>query len=114
LKLGIQRPNIEKILLNWCNLRKANPKIQPPSQTLFMPLLPGGIYRYGKYYEWNLLAKPFTRFILDAGYLYVGTDNPSVFELALKRVPNVLIMRVVGGREGEFSENQNSMPPILP
>lgn len=106
LKLGTRLQNIQKSLLNWCNLRKTNPNIQPPSQTLSMLSLPGGIYHHGKYYKWNLLTKPFTRFILDAAYLYVGSENRSVFELARERVPNILYMRVVGGKEErEFRED---------
>lgn len=90
--LGITLENIQKALLSWHNVGP------PPSQTLSIPLLPGKIYRYGKYYRWNLLTKPFTRFILDAAYLYAGTEQRSVLDVAFARVPNILAMKVVGGR----------------
>lgn len=107
LALGTTRQSIEKPLVSWCNRKRTNPHLKPPSRTLSMSLLPGSIYQHGKYYKWNLLTKPFTRFILDAAYLYVGTDHSSIFDLAIKRVPNILVMRVTGGEE-KSRRNENS------
>ena len=109
LALGTTRQSIEKHLVSWCNRRRTNAGLKPPSRTLPMPLLPGSIYQHGKYYKWNLLTKPFTRFILDVAYLYVGTDQRAVFDLAIQKVPNILVMRVTGGKEEkEFRRNENS------
>jgi len=99
--LGITPQSIQKSLLSWCKGKQTNPRLPPPSCTLSIPLLPGKIYQHGKYYEWNLLTKPFTRFILDAAYLYVGTEQRPVLDVAFARVPNILVMKVVGGREGK-------------
>lgn len=100
--LGMTRDSIQKALLIWHNVGP------PPSRTLPIPLLPGKIYRHGKYYKWNLLTKPFTRFILDAAYLYAGTEHSAVLEVAFARVPNILAMKVVGGREGRQFRNSFS------
>lgn len=104
--LGITLQSIQKSLLSWCKGKQTNPRLPPPSRTLSIPLLPGNIYQHGKYYKWNLLTKPFTRFILDAAYLYVGTEQRSVLDVAFARVPNILAMKVVGGREGKEFRNR--------
>jgi len=104
--LNITLQGIRKPLVNWCKRKQTNPRLQPPSQPLSIPLLPGKIYQHGKYYKWNLLTKPFTRFILDAAYLFVGTAQRSVLNVAFAKVPNILAMKVVGGREGKEFRNR--------
>ena len=99
--LNLTLQGIQKSLLNWCKRRQTNPRLQPPSRTSSMPLLPGKIYQHGKYYKWNLLTKPFERFLIDAAYLFVGTDQTPVLDVAFARVPTILAMKVVGGREGK-------------
>lgn len=106
LALGTSRYSIEKSLVSWCNQKKTRPHTPPPSLMLSMPLLPGKIYKYGKYYEWNMLPKPFYEFILDAAYLHIGTNQPSVLTVAFERVKKIIAMKVVGGRKGREFRNR--------
>jgi len=99
--LGLTLPAIQGSLVEWCSKKRTDSHSKPPSMPLRMHLSPGAIYHHGKYYKWNLLAKPFTRFLLDAAYLYAGTEHKAVVNLALLRVPTILSLKVVGGREGK-------------
>lgn len=111
--LGITRWNLQKSLINWCKKKQTNPRVKPPSRTLSLPLDPGHIYQHGKSYKWNRLAKPFSQFILDAAYQYVGTEQADVLQLALLKAREkgvILAMKVVGGREGrEFRRRSNDI-----
>jgi len=104
--LGMTRPRVEKSLASWCSRKKRKPRTPPPSRIISLPLLPGKIYSYGKYYEWNKLPKPFREFILDAAYLHVGTNQLEVLTVAFERVENIIAMKVVGGREGREFRNR--------
>jgi hypothetical protein len=106
--LGITLSSIQGLLVNWCGKKKANPNLKPPSMTLKMPLVPGAIYQHGLYYKWNLLAKPFTQFLLDAAYLYVGTQHKAALNLAFLRFPTILALKVVGGSEGREFRNRST------
>jgi len=103
--IGADRAAIEKSLIDWFDQRKGKPKLKPPSRTLSLPLEPGEIYRHGKYYEWNLLPKPLTQFVLDAAYLNVGTDHSEILNIALTRVKNIIALKVTGGRAGQELRN---------
>jgi len=112
--LKMSRWNVQRSIANWVKKKKVHPRANPPSRTLSIPLVPGGIYRHGKYYKWNLLVKPFAQFILDAAYLHVGTEQNEMLHLAFlkERLKEsvILAMKVVGGREGrEFRHRLNDI-----
>lgn len=106
--IGTDRVAIEKSLMDWVDKRKTEPKTGPPSRILSLPLEPGRIYKHGKCYEWNLLPKPLTQFILDAAYLNVGTDYSEIMKIAFARIKNIIALKVVGGREGLELRNQHT------
>lgn len=95
---------LQKKLKIWKIKRKINPKLPHPSKTLNHNLLPGSIYKASKYYalyKWQLIPKPFERFLLDAAYLFVGTSHKDVLALTKARVSTILAMKIVGSREQE-------------
>lgn len=104
--IGTDRATIEKSLRDWVDKRKTEPKTGPPSRILSLPLEPGRIYKHGESYEWNLLPKPLTQFILDAAYQNVGTDCSEIVKIAFARVENIIALKIAGGREGHKLRNQ--------
>jgi hypothetical protein len=108
--LRIDRKTIEKELMEWNLLRASNKTAPPPFTNLSsLSLEPGGIYRHGKSYEWNLIPKPLTQLLLDAAYLNVGTENRLIIKLAHERIGTILQLNVGGGkgRGMEYSRDVN-------
>lgn len=104
--LGVNSTYLRGKLRKWVNERKTNPHLAAPSQTLRMTLLPGSIFKTSNRYKWNLIPKPFSRFLLDAAFLYVGTPNKNVIALTQARIPNILVMKIVGSREKDEKANR--------
>lgn len=100
VKLGLTKSSLVNQLKNWVSLRKISSKKTPPSLTL-KELLPGAVENLnaGKWYGWSMVPKPFSRFLLEAAYLFVGIRNDEILELARLRIPNVLLLRVRAARE---------------
>lgn len=100
VKLGLTKPLLINHLKDWLLKRKINSKQPPPSSTL-KGLLPGAVENLnaGRRYSWSMIPKPFGRFLLEAAYLFVGTQDDEILELARLRVPNVLLLKVRAARE---------------
>ena len=95
--------------MKWDADKLNRSNIQAPAMTLSqLSLEPGGVYRHGESYEWNLIPKPLTQFMLDAANLTVGTDNTAIIDLANARIKTILTLNVVGGRRNGNRELRRS------
>lgn len=100
VKLGLTKPSLVTQLKHWVAQRKAGRKKPPPS-LIFKGVLPGAVANpnASRRNSWSMVPKPFGRFLREAAYLFVGTRNDEVLELAKLRIPNVLLLRVRAARE---------------
>lgn len=107
--LGSSKAYLQKKLKTWLSKRKSSPKkLAPPSKPLYANLLPGAIYNASKSYNWQLVPKSFDRFLLDAAYLFVGTNHKDVLALTKARVSTILAMKVVGSRHQEENVDRHN------
>lgn len=109
--IGANKTFLVNKLKTWKVNKKTKPNLQPPSKTLHYSFLPGSTYRASKTsasYRWQLIPKPFGRFLLDAAYLFVGTNHVDILALTKARVSTILAMKVVGGRGQREDEDRGA------
>jgi len=100
-KLGLTKSTLVNQLKSWNLQRKTSGrKTHSPSLTL-NKLLPGAVdsLNIWKKHSWDMIPKPFSRFLQEAAYLFIGTQNEEIRRLTELRVPNILLLRVEASRE---------------
>lgn len=99
--LGLAKSSLVNQLRIWDSQRKSSSaKPKAPALT-FNGLLPGavdGVNIRGRN-DWSMVPKPFSRFLSEAAYLFVGTPNEEIRKLAELRVPNILYLKARASRE---------------
>ncbi len=107
-KLGVSEWSLVSQLKKWNSQRKiTGTKLKAPTLP-FEGVMPGAIEAANSWgNNWNSVPKPFSRFLHEAAYLFVGTPNKEVRQLAELRVPNILLLRARASREeGQWQQKE--------
>ena len=98
-RLGLTKALLVKQLRNWDSQRKSS-RAKPKVPSLpFNGLLPGSVDANSRGDIWSMVPKPFSRFLSEAAYLFVGTPNEVIRELAESRFHNILYLKARASRE---------------
>jgi hypothetical protein len=108
--LHLNERDMANKLLNWLRGRRTDPSLKAPSERLYSDLTPGSIHSTRPGLGWDQVPKSFSRFLRDAAYLFVGTDNENLVTLMGELVSNVLVARVIGRRESEETARNRDSP----
>lgn len=96
-QIGRNKSRLEGELRNWLKNKTALPSAS------LKGLLPSCFRTCYKPYvhpsdSWRMVPKPFGRFLIDAAYLFLGTENDKIYELAERRIHTRLLLQVVARR----------------
>lgn len=101
LKLGLTKSSLVSQLRNWISQRKSSGVRSKAPVLPFNRVMPGAVDAVSTWgrNNWGMVPKPFSRFLHEAAYLFVGTPNEQIRRLAESRVPNILLLKARASRE---------------
>ena len=102
-KLSLTKSSLVLQLKNWNLQRKSGAKSKAPSLP-FTGVMSGAVDNVSVPWwvnNWSLVPKPFSRFLREAAFLFVGTSHEEIRKLAESRIPNlnILYLKVMASRE---------------